>query len=228
MVKKVIKAFIGDDFFFYDQAGHRIFELLLESMSLVKKLQVTWRIQKNRQNGQAITVSADDEHPQICPVRAALRMLLRARRLGQPDNLPVACHTTAKGNRVYITGARIAFLLRTAAKKVYPTLSKKQLMRYSAHSLRVWACVLLDEAGMSPKFIKSRLRWMGNYFCMYLRDTGIIQDKHCDVLRAASQEILDLLDDGVNQLNITLSNMTTVEAEHEHKMGDFVDPNDED
>ena len=28
---------------------------------------------------------------------------------------------------------------------------------------------------------------------MYLRDTGIIQDKHCDVLRAASQEIIDLI-----------------------------------
>ena len=226
--KQVIKAFIGDDFVFFDQAGHRIFELSLESMSLVKKLQVTWRIQKNRQNGQAITVSSDDEHPKICPVRAALRLLLRARRLGQPDNLPVACHSTKKKKRVYITGARIALLLRTAATKVHPTLSKKQLSRFSAHSLRVWACVLLDEAGMSPEFIKSRLRWMGNSFRMYLRDTAIIQDKHRDVLRAASQEILDLLDDGVNQLNITLANMTTVDAVHEHEMGDFIDPNDED
>ena len=69
---------------------------------------------------------------------------------------------------------------------------------------------------------------MGNSFRMYLRDTGIIQDKHRDVLRAASQEILDLLDDGVNQLNITLANMTTVDAENEHEMGDFVDDNDED
>ena len=81
---------------------------------------------------------------------------------------------------------------------------------------------------MPPEFIKSRLRWMGNSFRMYLRDTAIIQDKHRDVLRAASQEILDLLDDGVNQLNITLANMTTVDAVHEHEMGEFIDPNDED
>ena len=81
---------------------------------------------------------------------------------------------------------------------------------------------------MSPEFIKSRLRWMGNSFRMYLRDTAIIQDKHRDVLRAASQEIIDLLDAGVNQLNITLANMTTVDAVQEHEMGDFTDPNDED
>jgi hypothetical protein len=226
--KEVIKAFTADDFIFFDRAGHRIFELSLESMSSVKKLQVTWKIQKNRQNGQSITLSSDDEHPQICPVRAAIRLVLRARRLGQPDNLPVACHSTRKSKRVYLTGSRIAFLLRAAAKKVFPTMSKKQLNRYSAHSLRVWACVLLDEAGMSPEFIKSRLRWMGNSFRMYLRDTAIIQDKHRDVLRAASQEILDLLDEGVNQLDITLANMTTVDAVHEHEMGDFTDPNDED
>ena len=28
---------------------------------------------------------------------------------------------------------------------------------------------------------------------MYLRDTGMIQDKHRDILRAASQEVLDLI-----------------------------------
>ena len=28
---------------------------------------------------------------------------------------------------------------------------------------------------------------------MYLRDTGVIQDKHRDILRAASQEVIDLI-----------------------------------
>ena len=39
----------------------------------------------------------------------------------------------------------------------------------------------------------SCLHWMGNSFRIYLRDTGIIQDKHRDTLRAASQEIIDLI-----------------------------------
>ncbi len=72
-------------------------------------------------------------------------------------------------------------------------MSKDELSWFSAHSLRVWECVLLDKAGMSPEFIMSRLRWMGNSFRMYLRDTGMIQDKHRDILRAASQEVLDLI-----------------------------------
>ena len=117
-------------------------------------------------------------------------MVLRARRLGQPNDMPVACYSY-KGTLVYLTGKRIANPFRQAVKAIHPKTSKAKLSQYSAHSLRVWACVLLDEAGMSPEFIMARLRWMGNSFRMYLRDTGIIQDKHHDILRAASQEIID-------------------------------------
>ena len=112
-------------------------------------------------------------------------MVLRARRLGQSDNMPVACYSY-KGKLVYLTGTRIANLFRESVKAIHPNTSKAKLSRYSAHSLRVWACVLLDEAGMSPEFIMARLRWMGNSFWMYLHDTGIIQNKHRDILRAAS------------------------------------------
>ncbi len=69
---------------------------------------------------------------------------------------------------------------------------------------------------MSPQFIMSRLRWMGNSFCMYLRDTDVIQDKHLDILRAASQEVIDLIDADTDNLlseiaiglsNVELDNM---------------------
>ena len=137
-------------------------------------------------------MSADDDHSEICPVRAALRLVLRARRLGQPDSLPVACHIYMK-KRVYLTEKCVAVLFREVAKTIHPNMSKEELSRFSAHSLRVWACVLLDKAGMSPEFIMSCLRWMGNSFRMYLRDTGMIQNKYRDILRAASQEVLDLI-----------------------------------
>jgi hypothetical protein len=48
--------------------------------------------------------------------------------------------------------------------------SPDELKWYSTHSLRVWACVLLDEAGQLPDYIKKRLRWLGDSFRMYLRD----------------------------------------------------------
>jgi len=193
--KKVIKAFTANDFVFYDKSGHIIKSqsLTAASADVVAKVKATWRIQKNRRNGQAITLSADVDHPKICPVRAALRLVLRARRCGQPDDLPVACYKN-RGNLTYLTGKRIAALFREAVKKEFPNTPKDELSRYSAHSLRVWACVLLDEAGMSPEFIMSRLRWMGNSFRMYLRDTEAIQNKHLDVLREASQAIIDLIE----------------------------------
>jgi hypothetical protein len=224
--KKVIKAFIADDFVFLDKSGKIIDSQSLtdESSDVVKKLRCTWRIQKNRCNGQAITLSSDDKHPQLCPVRAALRLVLRARRCGQPDDRPVACYNV-KDKLVYLTGKRVAALFRDAVKTIYPNMSTVERARYSAHSLRVWACVLLDEAGMSPQFIMSRLRWMGNSFRMYLRDTGAIQDKHLDILRAASQEVIDLLDVNTDTLLSEIATGLSI-VELDNEMGEYVDDMD--
>ena len=94
---------------------------------------------------------------------------------------------------VYLTGSKIANQLQKVVKIVYPNISKSELSRYSAHSFRVWACVLLDEMGKSPKYIKKRLRWLGESFCTYLCDTATIQNQHCDALNDASVEIEELL-----------------------------------
>ena len=76
---------------------------------------------------------------------------------------------------------------------MHPTITKEDEQQYSAHLLRVWVCVLLDEAGKPPDFIKKRLRWMGSSFWMYLRDTRVIQDQHHEALRALSEEVMDLV-----------------------------------
>ena len=220
--KKVIKAFTADNFVFFDSSG-RTLELVNEScLDQAQRVRITWRIQKNRRNGQKITLSGEKTCVAICAVRAAGRIVLRARRLGQPDDMPAACYSY-KSSLMYLTGKRIAHIFREAVKEIHPTTSEAELQRYSAHSLQVWACVLLDEAGMSPEFIMARLRWMGNSFRMYLRDTGIIQDKHRDVLRAASQEIIDLI--AGSSTNIpTLAGLTTVEVDN--TMGDYIDDMD--
>jgi hypothetical protein len=83
-----------------------------------------------------------------------------------------------KNAMAYLTGSRITTHFRAAARAVRPSISKDNEQRYSAHSLRVWAWVLLDEAGKSPDYIKKHLRWMGDSFRMYLRDTHVIQDQH--------------------------------------------------
>ncbi len=60
---------------------------------------------------------------------------------------------------------------------------------------------------------------------MYLRDTGVIQDKHRDILRAASQEVLDLI---AAPWPVTpteeCTDISTVEADD--TMGDYIDEMD--
>ena len=85
--------------------------------------------------------------------------------------------------------------------------------------------VLLDETNMTPHFIQTRLRWMGNLFRMYLRDTGVIQDKHLDILRAALQEVINLMENNIEtQAADIAAGLTIVVLDNE--MGDYVDDMD--
>ncbi len=170
----IIKAFTANDFVFYDKNSHVLTKIDDLSLNFAASLQITWRIQKNHQNSQKIKLSADMKNPAICPVRGALKMVMRAHLLAQPDDMPVACYRTKKAPLLFITRSRIATLLREAVKKVQPSTSADDLKKYSTHSLCVWSCVLLDKAGMSPSFIQKQLRWLGDSFKMYLRDMRAI------------------------------------------------------
>ncbi len=186
----VIKAFIANDFIFYDEKKCVVKNLNNDSLQQARSVKITWRIQKNRQNGQSITLAAEIDRAEICPMRSAMQLVLRAKRLNQPDDMPVAVYKTKKGKVIYLTGNKIAELLRKAVKEV-TTLDK--LKWYSTHSLRVWACILLDKVGKMPDYIKKRLHWLGDSFRMYIGNTAIIQHQHVDALLAALQEIMDLI-----------------------------------
>ena len=160
---KVIKAFSADDFVFFDNAGNTL-ELVKKScLDQAHKAKITWHIQKNCWNRQAISISSEDVCHQICPVCAAGRMVLCARSLGQSNSMPVSCHSY-KNKRVYLTGKHIAIIFQEAVNAIHPKTSEADLPWYLAHSLRVWACILLEEAGTAPDFIMSCLRLMGNSF----------------------------------------------------------------
>jgi hypothetical protein len=122
-----------------------------------------------------------------------MQLVLQVRRLNQPDDMPIAVYRMKKGKVIYLTGNNIAKLLRKAVKKVRPNTTPDKLKWYSAHSLRVWACVLLDEVGKLLNYIKKRLHWLSDSFRMYLRDTAIIQHQHVDALLPAMQEVMDLI-----------------------------------
>ena len=59
---------------------------------------------------------------------------------------------------------------------------------------------------------------------MYLRDTGMIQDKHRNILRAASQEVLDLIGGPNLTLIPNLTGLSIVDVDE--SMGDYNDDMD--
>jgi hypothetical protein len=122
--KQVIKAFIASDFMFYDEKSQIIADLFNALFDTVERVRITWRIQKNCQNNQKITLSWDKANKAICPVLAALHLVLRAPPLSQPDSMPVACYNK-KDFLAYITGTRIAVLFRATARAVHPTITKE-------------------------------------------------------------------------------------------------------
>ena len=135
--------------------------------------------------------------------------------------MPVACYLK-KDALAYITGSRIAILFRATARAVRPTISKEEEQQYFAHSLQVWACVLPDEAGKPPDYIKKCLRWMDDSFRMYLRNTRIIQDQHREALRALSEEVMDLVSALPDDI-LCLSIMSDGTAGDEDDMGEYHD-----
>jgi hypothetical protein len=128
--------------------------------SMPVKVKATFRIQKTRQNRQSVTIVSNDKHPDICPVRAAQRIVKQAKRLGQSESEPLAVFLNHHGLKKYLIGNKIAKILQTVARLVYLDLSNNKISRFSLHSGRVWALVLLDEVGMPPEFDQFCLRWL--------------------------------------------------------------------
>ncbi len=192
--KRIIKGFLPTDWIFRDKNKQIVRPGKNIDPSSLKQLKITFRIQKNRQNGQVITVVADKDHPKICPVRAAFRIAERANRLNQGSATePLAVFNNKSNERKYLTATKIAEILQKVAAIVHPDLTSDELKRFSSHSGRVWAVVLLDQAGKTPDFIKSRLRWLGDSYRSYLRDTDNIQQQHLTALEADSDKSQQLL-----------------------------------
>ncbi len=66
----VIKAFTANDFVFYDKRGHVLKKIDDSTLDLATSVQITWRIQKNRQNGQKIT-----SEMVLCPILWGINLL---------------------------------------------------------------------------------------------------------------------------------------------------------
>ena len=83
---------------------------------------------------------------------------------------------------------------------------------------------------MSPSFIQKRLRWLGDLFKMYLRDTKAIQDKHLAALQSASSNVMALIGtppDDIVRLTATMSDLNVPnDIVEDNQMGAYIDEMD--
>jgi hypothetical protein len=154
-----VKAFILTDWNFYNNKGSLICTHNLKGglCEYPDKLKIIFQIQKNRQNGQFITLVANDAHLEKSPVQAAYRIFIQAKRLDQSDSEPLAVFVNKNGITNYLTGNKISDILQSIARMVHPGLSEDEIKCFFPHLGRVWALVLLDEADTTPDFMKSCL-----------------------------------------------------------------------
>jgi hypothetical protein len=122
----VIKAFIANDFIFYNERKRIIKELNKDSFQQARFVKIIWRIQKNCQNGKSITLAAESDRPKICPVRSAMQLVLCVRWLNQPDDMPIALYKTKKGKvraRIFTSlVTKLPSFSGRPSKKYAPTL----------------------------------------------------------------------------------------------------------
>lgn len=213
----ILKAFMAGDIKFYDAKDHWIKNVKSHGCRAVK-FRAHWRIQKNRRNGEEADFAADHDNPELCMVQAMLRIVLRARRLRRPRNSPLGVFRDGRSGKVkYLTGNKISAFFKSVAKQAHPTLTEEELKKYSAHSIRVTAAVLLHQAGKLPDYIKIRLRWVGESYRLYLRNTERLMMQHVKALDSDSKMIAAL-----RQVLTTLPDSVAYSAQEDDSMGEYI------
>ena len=217
--KQVIKAMCENWWTGLDR-NENVVDDIVDNKDEVVKTKINWKIQKNRRNNEAVTYVCDKVNTDCCIPTAIIEMTERARSLGQPADLPLCVYADANGNKKYLTSADLTKYIRDVAIAVHPNMSKKEIMRFSCHSIRVWACVLLYESGKKGDYIKKRLRWLSECYRIYLRDTEKTASQHNECLREYSDLISAMK---LTQINLPENVEYTVEEDEEMGVYDDLD-----
>ena len=160
----------------------------LQRPDVVHSVRYCWRYQKNGDNGATRTVLRNTSCPDLCPVRAAMRILSRARALAVKPDDPVAVFVSSDDKAYsFITNEHVQVLVRSAASAVYNINDHNRLRLWSCHSIRVGACVQLYNSKHSPDKIQHLLRWKSVTWRDYLRDCSSLSASQLDGISAAAK-----------------------------------------
>lgn len=143
------------------------------SRGLAKFVDVTWRFQKNGDNGVTRRLPCNDD-PLFCPVQRALDARDHdAKEAGSVANPPAAL-----GNHgSHITTAKMVKFIRATVTAFDPSIPKEELIRYTVHSIRIGSlfrllnnCAATDS--ISVDVVAHFLRWNSTAYQLYVRSCG--------------------------------------------------------
>jgi hypothetical protein len=116
---------------------------------------VKYRTQKNGKNGEERQHTRNASTTAPCHVASLMKIVQRfARLIGHNHNVPLCVYRHVNGTIRSITASLIETTFRAAAAYVYkldPVTDSEHLRKWSAHSIRVGACVILH--GVNPALI---------------------------------------------------------------------------
>ena len=179
----------------YSRRRFKGIQALLVPLEQVHKLWIKFRTQKNGHNGEERLFTRNPDADGVCFVASCYRALQRFKALMDLDpslteEHPLSCYWDGSSSSVHlVTATDIEDFMRSLAVTVHhfhPIKDKKELQKWSSHSLRVGACVALHAMGFSPLDIQWLLRWRSMAFMAYLRNNAGLADRHHRALDKAA------------------------------------------
>ena len=179
-------AFCMRDLMVVTKDGRRLcgFRILDVPVTQWAKIWPQFYTQKNGENGQWRMFVPLPECPAKCVGRAVYRIAQRfvCLRSKTNDKSPLGIHKADRYGHVHLITPTLIFthMCSIASKlhKLHPTKNKAELRRWSSHSLRVGACILLHKRGYSQTQIKFLLRWRSDGFMVYLWNVMSLAKRH--------------------------------------------------
>jgi hypothetical protein len=157
---------------------------------IMVKCWIKFRTQKNGQNGEEKLFLRNTSGK--CFPSAMIRIIRRFIRLRGANDLqtPLAVYYSDIPGKstTFITAPDIEGAMRRVASRVYhldPVKDQETLRKWSAHSLRVGACVIINSMGISTAQIKFLLRWRSDAFMVYLRNMATLANSQNDLFNEA-------------------------------------------
>ena len=192
--KRYLKANSRKCFAFKDKHGQSITDITTHKHR-IHAVTITWLVQKNRRNGQQITFIVTNTD--LCPVMAAIRIYERSIQLGLKEDEPMGAFFERKRRR-FLTGSKIRTYFKAVAQHVYPDISKAEKSKFSAHMIRVSAAVILQVSGQPGHVIQKRLRWEGDSYKVYLRNSDALALLHNTAAAKSDSLVYSLSEDNLD------------------------------